>query len=900
MYKKPIKFSSFLIISILLTLGLSLSFQNLLAQWAPPTQAPPQGNVSAPIYSGDPGSQQLGGTLHVLGDLSSGADVFWIEVANGVGIGTSVPDTALDIDGNMEIEGTISNSFGDLVLDDWVDILYGLSVNNNLSVVSGTISGNGSGITNIDADNIDSGTLSASLVENGNLMIDSAGTNNQVWTSDGIDRGYWADASSAWDHTATQNINMGTNWLSGDGDSEGIYIDGSGNVGIASTSPQHKLAVEGDIGTWDNLCLSGDCIDEWSDALPIGCTDGQIAEYNFASGDWDCGTDDAGGGAMPVCTDGQILEYNETSTDWECVDVGGSCFNETKLYGSGNFSSVKNTSDGGFIAAGVVPVQNIRLVKTDNQGNVEWETEYGLDSHWYIINEVVQTSDGGYVVVGSRQIINWYIYLAKFDSDGNFSWLQTQVRGGGQAVEETSDGGFIISGTKYISPALDSMNIVKTDSGGNFSWEQVFGSGNYSVGYDVQQTSDGGYIIAGQYWTGVHYQFYMVKTNSAGGLSWERFFGGPGADYALSVKQTADGGYVMAGRTDSYGAGNADVYVIKTDNGGTEEWSNTHGGVYQDYGYDIIQDDRHEYLIVGGTRSFGAGRVNHGSPGYENVYLVKLDSYGNEKWQRTYGSPRSSRGYEVQQAPDKGYIIAANYYPESTGVESAYLIKTNNSGDEFCGGTVVGGGGSGAGDGYSLDAADGNPTDVVYVDDDGEVGINGVADALHDLVVRDDNGNSSIYVWGDGQNAELALGDGSGTDHWAMYHNLGDGQLRFWKDSSNLIWFTSAGDVHANSFVYTSDASLKENVQTVPDALDRVLGLEGVVFNWIGFDDENLGLIAQDVEEVFPEAVVTDEVTGLKSVKYGNLIAPIIEAIKAQQIQIDELKLEIEKLKNDE
>ena len=103
------------------------------------------------------------------------------------------------------------------------------------------------------------------------------------------------------------------------------------------------------------------------------------------------------------------------------------------------------------------------------------------------------------------------------------------------------------------------------------------------------------------------------------------------------------------------------------------------------------------------------------------------------------------------------------------------------------------------------------------------------------------------------------------------------------------------GDIRASSFLYNSDVSLKKNIAPLSNSLDKVKQLQGVSFNWKENGNEGVGLIAQDVEKVFPELVSTDN-EGLKSVEYGNLVAPLIEAIKEQQKQIDELKKEIERL----
>lgn len=106
------------------------------------------------------------------------------------------------------------------------------------------------------------------------------------------------------------------------------------------------------------------------------------------------------------------------------------------------------------------------------------------------------------------------------------------------------------------------------------------------------------------------------------------------------------------------------------------------------------------------------------------------------------------------------------------------------------------------------------------------------------------------------------------------------------------------GDVRAVSFLYSSDISLKNNIEVIPGALDKVLQLKGIQFNWKENNRQDIGFIAQDVEKVFPELVHTSGVSGLKSVEYGNLAAPLVEAIKEQQKQIEALKAEIEKIKN--
>lgn len=104
-------------------------------------------------------------------------------------------------------------------------------------------------------------------------------------------------------------------------------------------------------------------------------------------------------------------------------------------------------------------------------------------------------------------------------------------------------------------------------------------------------------------------------------------------------------------------------------------------------------------------------------------------------------------------------------------------------------------------------------------------------------------------------------------------------------------------EVQATSFIYTSDVSLKKNIQTLENALDKVKNLRGVSFDWKKTGASDVGFIAQEVEAVYPELVVTSEADGIKALKYGNITAILVEAIKEQQKEIDFLKAEIESCK---
>jgi len=155
----------------------------------------------------------------------------------------------------------------------------------------------------------------------------------------------------------------------------------------------------------------------------------------------------------------------------------------------------------------------------------------------------------------------------------------------GCSVEQTSDGGYIIAGYIAFSfgAGVDDVYLIKTDPNGDSQWQKTFGGGNRDYGYSVQQTSDGGYIITGSYGAfGPNSgDVYLIKTDPSGNSQWQKTFGGSDIDRAHSVQQTFDGGYIIAGYASSFGAGRRDIYLIKLCSNGTLSADfNCNGAVY--------------------------------------------------------------------------------------------------------------------------------------------------------------------------------------------------------------------------------------------------------------------------------------------------------------------------------
>ncbi|MGB2807138.1 MAG: hypothetical protein WBC22_05335 [Sedimentisphaerales bacterium] len=360
--------------------------------------------------------------------------------------------------------------------------------------------------------------------------------------------------------------------------------------------------------------------------------------------------------------------------------------------------AVQQTADGGYIIAGYTDSfgatgSDVYLLKTEPNGTMQWQKSFGgsgSDSG----SSVQQTSDGGYIIAGytfSFGAGSSDVYLIKTEPNGTMQWQKTF--GGseheyGNSVQQTSDGGYIITymDHPFFSTVCD-VHLIKTEPNGNLQWQKDFGGSSFDQGNSVQQTSDGGYVIAGStssFGAGQS-DVYLIKTEPNGTMQWEKTFGGSDFDKGFSVQQTIDGGYIIAGYTRSFGAGDSDVYLIKTEPNGSSEWQKTFGGSGVEYGNSVQQTLDGRYIIAGDTDSFGAGDCD--------VYLIKTDPNGSSEWEKTFGASKDDNGSSVQQTVDGGYIIAGYSDSDSPGsIYEVYLIKLCSegtlSGDLNCDGTV--------------------------------------------------------------------------------------------------------------------------------------------------------------------------------------------------------------------
>jgi outer membrane protein assembly factor BamB len=354
----------------------------------------------------------------------------------------------------------------------------------------------------------------------------------------------------------------------------------------------------------------------------------------------------------------------------------------TNAYG-GSYSDIGRyviqTTDGSFLAVGRTVSYgagnfDVYLIKTNSTGDTQWTRTYGgVSEDWGYAT--VETMDGGYAVVGytdSYGAGQEDVYLIKTDAEGDVLWTRTY--GGseldkGRSVIQLGDGGYAVAGyTESYGAGEVDLYLIRTDSIGDTLWTRTYGGVSSDYGYSVVETADGGFAVVGgtsSYGAGVRDAF-LIRTDSNGDRLWAKTYGGYNDDSGFSLAQVSDGGFIVAGYTRSYGAGERDVYVVRTDADGDTLWTKVYGGIFNDYGWSVALSTQGGYIVAGETESYGAG-------GYD-VYLLMMDADGDTLWTVTYGGNNYDNSYSVSRASDGSYIAAGSTDSYGAGELDIYLI----------------------------------------------------------------------------------------------------------------------------------------------------------------------------------------------------------------------------------
>ncbi|HSV48726.1 MAG TPA: hypothetical protein VLH35_00295, partial [Candidatus Acidoferrales bacterium] len=211
----------------------------------------------------------------------------------------------------------------------------------------------------------------------------------------------------------------------------------------------------------------------------------------------------------------------------------------------------------------------------------------------------------------------------------------------------------------------------------------VYGNWTYSGAYNgsvscfsIAPSTDGGYVLAGQNMNipTSFFDAWLLKVDSTGAAQWNKSYGptGPGAELAYSIINCSDGGYAFTGYTTSYGAGSYDMWLVKVDENGTQEWMQTYGGTDYDGGTSVIATTDGGYMVVGFTNS---------SATQYDFFVVKTDATGNLVWSKTFGGLGWERAYGVVETADGGFAVVGS--SNSSGQQDGLLIKLDSYGNQL-------------------------------------------------------------------------------------------------------------------------------------------------------------------------------------------------------------------------
>lgn len=358
----------------------------------------------------------------------------------------------------------------------------------------------------------------------------------------------------------------------------------------------------------------------------------------------------------------------------------------TRTYGGDTtdigISVVESQSNDGYVIAGWTYSygngnRDVYIVKTDTAGNVQWEKTYG-GTDYDLANSIKRTEDGGYIVIGTTHSFGAGsndFYLLKLSANGDTLWTRTYgdwPLDRGRDVEQLTNGGYILVGGSVAPAATNDYDyyLIKTDSLGDTLWTKRFGGTDKDMPYDVEVSNDQGYIIAGfteSFGSGSH-DAYIVKTDSLGNQEWAKTYGSTSSDNAYSIVPTSDGGYIFTGRTDSYSAGDFDAYIVKLDSLGIVEYQKTYGDSLNDAANDVIETTDGNYIVAGGIKSYTYNI---------DVYLLKIDMFCDTLWTKRFGGFYKDAAKCIQELSNNNYIMTGETYSSGSSDDAdVYLLRT--------------------------------------------------------------------------------------------------------------------------------------------------------------------------------------------------------------------------------
>jgi len=398
------------------------------------------------------------------------------------------------------------------------------------------------------------------------------------------------------------------------------------------------------------------------------------------------------------CSEDEAVQQSSSSIEW-VKTVGGSKNDQA--------NSVINTQDGGYAILGFTQSNDGDITDKPNESfdywvmkfssndALEWQKTYGgsLDDRG---NQIIQTQDGGFLVVGESKSSDedatlnagsHDFWIVKLNSSGVIVWEKSFGYVGqdkANAVIQTSDNGYLITGVLDVTASGGAGNskavfhaggdywAIKLSENGTTQWTKYFGGGLSEIPYDLIETPDNGFLLVGTSDSADvdiannigTYDFWVVKIDALGALVWEKSYGGSEIDEAFSITNTADGNYVIVGNTRStdndvsLNNGDADLWLIKIAPNGTLIWEKTIGGLSFDVGRSIVKTQDDGFLIAGSSRSVNGSLTTNN--GQNDAWVVKVNANSGLEWQKTIGGSQVDFGLGAIELNDKKVILVGH------------------------------------------------------------------------------------------------------------------------------------------------------------------------------------------------------------------------------------------------
>ena len=396
------------------------------------------------------------------------------------------------------------------------------------------------------------------------------------------------------------------------------------------------------------------------------------------------------------CSDDEVVHVD--SIEW-VKTLGGSKNDQA--------NSIVNTQDGGYAILGFTQSNDGDIIDKPNESfdywvmkysandTLEWSKTYGgsLDDRG---NQLIQTQDGGFLVVGESKSSDedatlnagsYDFWIVKLNSSGTIVWEKSLGYVGqdkANAVIQTSDNGYLITGVLDVTASGGAGNskaafhaggdywAIKLSENGATQWTKYFGGGLSETPYDLIETTDNGFLLVGTSDSADvditnnigTYDFWVVKIDALGTLVWEKSYGGSEIDEAFSITNTDDGNYAIVGNTRSndnniaVNNGDSDLWMIKITPEGTLIWEKTIGGLSFDVGRSIVKTQDNGFLIAGSSRSVnGSLTANNGQ---NDAWAVKVDTNGILEWQKTIGGSQVDFGLGAIELNDRKTILVGH------------------------------------------------------------------------------------------------------------------------------------------------------------------------------------------------------------------------------------------------